>query len=211
MLAAMRGRRTWRRSVATALCSAALSSAAGLASAGEVFVRSREALGPYLSVRLTGEHEHRLLLPNRPACVALSRPEARVRYLDRGFPGRLEAVAGDAGRCEASGVLDLERTRDRRPRPKVPFAPRKTAFWEVIHRDGRHALLRGRFPLAHLVGFAGGGDLVAVVADDESCAGLLASERGALEFRDTGTALRLSAGGSRCALLGLARPRPEAN
>jgi hypothetical protein len=176
----------------------------------EAFVRSRQAIGGYLAVELAGGVEHALLLPATEVCERLSRPEARVRYVDRGFPGRLESPREDGDeRCEAAGILDLERVRDRRPRPEAPFVPRKTAFWRTVHRDGRHALLRGRFPIAHLVGMGGGGDLVAVVADDEDCADVITGERGALEFRDVGRAFRLSAGGSRCPLLGFARPLPE--
>lgn len=186
--------------------------ATGTAAAGDdAFVRSREPIGPYLAVHLAGDSEHHLLLPPTEACVALARPEARVRYVDRGFPGRLEGTQdGEALRCEAAGILDLERIRDRRPRPRAVFDRRRTAFWETTHRDGKHALLRGRFPLAPVLGIAGGQDLVAVVADEARCADIVAGTDGALEYRDAGPALRLSAGDSRCPLLGLARPLPKA-
>lgn len=174
--------------------------------ADEAFIRARSVLGGYLDVHLAGKPEHRLLLPATGICERLSRPEARVRFVDRGFPGRLEPSGGGDERCEAAGVFDLERFRDRRPRPKVPFSPRETAVWETIHRDGRYALLRGRFLLAHLVGMAGGHDLVAVVADDASCADVVAGTRGSLEFRDVGPAFRLA---SRCHVLGFARPLPQ--
>ncbi len=183
-----------------------LAGPAGRAAADEAHVARREAIGPYLAVRLMGGEEHHLLLPVSDACLALSKPEGRVTFVDRGFPGRLEH--GDM-RCEASGVMDLARTRDRRPRAGTPFAPRKTAFWETVHRDGRHALLRGRFPLSFLVGIGGGGDLVAVVADDAACAAAIEGERGSLEFRDTGAhAFFLRAGEQRCPILGFARPPP---
>lgn len=178
--------------------------------ADEAFVRARHVLGGYFDVLLAGKPEHRLLLPATEVCERLSRPEARVRFVGRGFPGWLEPSGGGDERCEAAGVFDLERFRDRRPRPKAPFSPRETAVWETIHRDGRYALLRGRFLLAHLVGMAGGHDLVAVVADDPSCADVVGGTRGALEFRDVGQAFRLSAGSARCHVLGFARPLPPA-
>lgn len=200
-----------RTFLACLVLSLALGASAVPAQADEAYVRSREAIGPYLLVRLGGDSEHALLVPADETCARLSRPEARVRFVDRGFPGWLEPPGGPGtARCEAAGVMDLERIRDRRPRPEAPFSPRKTAFWETVHRDGRHALLRGRFPLAHLVGIGGGGDLVAVVADDERCAGVVAAERGSLEFRDVGTAFRLRVEGPPCPLLGFARPLPRA-
>ncbi|NNL67718.1 MAG: hypothetical protein HKP30_15820, partial [Myxococcales bacterium] len=179
------------------------------AAADEVLVRARNVLGPYFDVQLAGKTAHRLLVPASEVCQRLTRPEARVRFVGRGFPGWLEPAGGGDERCEAAGVFDLERFRDRRPRPKTPFSPRETAVWETFHRDGRHALLRGRFLLAHLVGMAGGHDLVAVVADDAACADVVAGTRGALEFRDVGAAFRLSAGDARCPVLGFARPLPS--
>jgi len=180
--------------------------AAGLLGASDSVIRSVRAVGPYLAVRLAGDEAHALLLPATPGCAAVARPEASVDWVDRGFPGRL--ASGDAT-CSAAGILDLARWRDRRPRPGGPPAPRATARWSVMHRDGSHALLRGRFPLAGLVGMPGGYDLVAVVADDPACAGLFAESEGSLEYRASGpVAYRLAAGDSRCEVLGFARPPP---
>ena len=169
-------------------------------------IRSSRPLGPYLAVEIrpSGGRDLSLLLPAAPQCARIARAEAPVRWVARGFPGRLEA-GGEA--CEAAGILDLAAWRDRRPRPEVPGLPRKTARWTVFHRDGGLALLRGRFPLAGLVGMAGGYDLVAVVPDDGSCAGALLKEVGSLEYRSSGrAAYRLIVGGSPCPVLGFARP-----
>jgi hypothetical protein len=182
---------------------AALVASAALAAA-TAFVRSSEPLGPYLAVQLSGEAEHALLVPASEACVQMLRPEARVSFVARGFPGRMEA---DGARCEAAGILSLETWRDRLPRPRVPPVPRKTARWTLLYRDGQRALLRGRFPLAPLVGMAGSQDLVAVVADDETCRGAIESREGSLEYHAAGRiAYLLLAGGARCHVLGFARP-----
>jgi hypothetical protein len=178
----------------------------GLLGPDEAVVRIARPVGPYLEVHLAGEAELALLVPATPRCTRVARPEASVRWVSRGFPGRLEA--GDEA-CEAAGILDLAAWRDRRPRPDVPPVPRKQARWTVLYRDGRLALLRGRFPLAGLVGMPGGGDLVAVVADDPACAPLLATDVGTLEYRASGRdAFRLLAGEARCPVLGFARPPP---
>jgi len=178
----------------------------GLLGGDDVFVRSTRLVGPYLEVRLAGDAEIAVLLPATAVCVRMARPEARVRWVSRGFPGHVE-VGGEV--CEAAGILDLAAWRDRQPRPDVPPAPRKTARWTVLHRDGRLALLRGRFALAGLVGMPGGQDLVAVVADDGHCKGLLTERDGSLEYRASGRdAFRLLAGDARCPVLGFARPPP---
>jgi hypothetical protein len=178
----------------------------GLLGGSEVVVRSTRPLGPYLEVRLGGDEDLAVLLPATETCARLARPEGSVRWVARGMPGRLED--GDAV-CEAAGILDLTRWRDRRPRPTGALVPSKTARWTLLHRDGRRALLRGRFELAGLVGMPAGYDLVAVIADDASCAGVLDATEGTLEFRPSGrVAFRLIAGGSRCEVLGFARPPP---
>ena len=188
--------------LAPALGAALLASAAGAAS--EAFVRSSRPLGPYVEVQLTGGVEHALLAPASEVCARMLRPEARVSFVWRGFPGRME-TGGE--RCEAAGILVLETWRDRLPRPRVPALPRKTARWQLLHRDGRLALLRGRFPLAPLVGMAGAHDLVAVVADDETCRDVVEGQEGSLEYHAAGrVAYRLAAGASRCHVLGYARP-----
>jgi len=177
----------------------------GLLGPEDAVVRSAQPLGPYLEVRLSSGTEGTLLLPATGACAGIARPEARVAWVQRGFPGRLEGP--DGARCEAAGIGDLAAWRDRRPRPGGPPLPRSTARWEVIHRDGRRGLLRGRFRLAGLVGMPGGDDLVAVVADDGSCEAAFHEDEGSLEYRASGQpAFRLIVGGARCPVLGFARP-----
>lgn len=195
-----------RRARTTLLALAAAGLAGGLLGGSEVFVRSVRPLGPYLEVRLTGGEDHAVLLPATGTCAGLARPEARVRWVGRGVPGRIE---GDGAVCQAAGILDLARWRDRRPRSAGLLVPTKAARWSLMQRDGRRALLRGRFELAGLVGMANGYDLVAVIADDASCAGVIAASQGTLEFRPNGrVAYRLVAGGARCEVLGFARPPP---
>jgi hypothetical protein len=196
----------WTRRLLLALVAVLAAAVAGPAGAGsEAFVRSSRPLGPYLEVQLGGAVEHALLAPASEVCTRMLRPEAVVTFVARGVPGRMEA-GGE--RCEAAGMLLLETWRDRLPRPRVrSVLPRKTARWELLYRDGRLALLRGRFPLATLVGMAGAEDLVAVVADDETCRGVVEGREGSLEYHVAGRmAYRLLSGGSRCHVLGFARP-----
>ncbi|HKJ25573.1 MAG TPA: hypothetical protein VKB65_12165 [Myxococcota bacterium] len=194
------------RKALTGAAIAALLTTGGLLGGEDAVVRAAQPAGPYLQVRLGGGSDVEVLVPATPVCTRLAKPEARVHWVSRGFPGRLES--GDEA-CEAAGIFDLAAWRDRRPRPGGPPLPRKTARWSVIHRDGRLALLRGRFELAGLVGMAGGRDIVAVIADDPRCAGLLEASEGALEYRDSGPdAFRLLSGDAHCPVLGFARPLP---
>ncbi|MBW2448238.1 MAG: hypothetical protein JRG83_20270 [Deltaproteobacteria bacterium] len=86
-----------------------------------------------------------------------------------------------------------------------------TARFELLHRDGRRLLLRGRFQLASLVGMPFGEDLVAVVADDDRCKNAVTQRVGSLEYRSSGrNAFVLIVGGQRCPVLGFARPPPPA-
>jgi hypothetical protein len=180
----------------------------GLLGGDAAVVRSAQRVGPYIEVHLAGGSDAWVLLPGTEVCARLAEPERSVRWVSRGFPGRLEA--GDES-CEAAGIMGLAAWRDRLPRPATPPLPRKTARWSVIHRDGRLALLRGRFELAGLVGMPGGADLVAVIADDGSCAAILARHEGSLEYRASGRdAFRLLSGGAQCPVLGFARPPPPA-
>jgi len=180
--------------------------AAGPAGAAETMTVARvRVVGDYLTIRLSGRSPLAFVAHATEACAQVLRPESRVAWIDRGGAGRLE---GHGAVCELAGLLDLETWRDRRPRPAARPAPRATARYRVVAREGGTAVLRGRFPLAGLVGIPGGQDLVALVDDDERCAGILADDAAALEFRDAGrTAFRL---GPTCAVRGFARPAPAA-
>jgi len=180
----------------------------GLVGPENVMVLSAQPVGPYIEAHLSGDDTGAVLLPLTPTCVAIAQPETWVAWVQRGFPGRLEA-GGEA--CEAAGILDLAAWRDRRPRPEAGPLPRATARFELLHRDGRRLLLRGRFQLASLVGMPFGEDLVAVVADDDRCKNAVTRRVGSLEYRSSGrNAFVLIVGGQRCPVLGFARPPPPA-
>ncbi|MCG8591504.1 MAG: hypothetical protein MJE66_19590 [Proteobacteria bacterium] len=140
----------------------------------------------YLDVTVTtGGAAYRFFLPRTEACDAIARSEADdVRYRNLALFGRLEV--GDLS-CDPVGILSLQAWRDRGPRrARTTAIPRDQATYRVYYRDADFALARGRFALTGLIGIPGGIDTVAVVPNDEACAGVLEREVASIEFRSAG-------------------------
>jgi len=69
------------------------------------------------------------------------------------------------------------------------------------------ALLRGNFPLAGYLGFAGVSDVVAVVPQSPECQGSIESGVASMEYRGKGSrALVLLGGDAPCQMRGLIQP-----
>jgi hypothetical protein len=122
-------------------------------------------------------------------------------------------VRGDA-RCEALGIGSLREWRDRRPRDEYArsIVPSAQASYREIYRDEEVAFLRGNFPLAYKLGFAGLGDVIAVVPLTPVCQPPLQRETATLEFFEAGrNVLTLSSAEGRCNLEGLIRPLAPAD
>lgn len=165
--------------------------------------------GPYLEVWL---HAPGLELvsyaPAAGACRRLLSANETVAYRSGGKGGSFER-SGE--RCEAAGIGSLEQWRDRRPRPgrgsPVPSAP---ARYRVIYLDEEIALVRGRFPLAGLLGWVGGADTVAAIPNRAECRGPLESGEASMRYYPAGReVLALASERELCPIAGLLVPLPE--
>jgi hypothetical protein len=196
-----------------AACSSSAKLQAGLGTTDELHVASRRARGGYLDTLLVGEEGKlalRVFAPDTPTCRYVLEPEQTARYRSRGAAGQL--LRGDQT-CDAVGIGDPFVSRYRQPRGQAAGAspvPRAQASFEKVYEDEDVIFLRGRFPLASLVGWAGGVDTIAVVQNREVCRA--PAERGvaSMEYRPRGgTTLALVGQGGLCRIDGLLIPPAE--
>lgn len=151
----------------------------------DLLVTRVEPRGGYLDATLRGDAGTvRLFVPPTEECRRVLAPEANVQFESVGA-GR---VSRDGVRCDAAGIGPVEELSRRRPNPTVASTaiPREQANWKVVHQDDETIFLRGRFPLAGLVGWAGGDDTVAVVSSASHCREIAARGVGSLEYRPRG-------------------------
>jgi hypothetical protein len=172
----------------------------------DMVVASAEPRGPYLDVVLSG---HGLTLrsftPVSERCRETLAPEATVDYVERGW-GRFRR--GDL-ECDAVGIGDPLISRARTGRAgnvRSATIPREQATFTLLYEDDDVILLRGRFPLARLIGWAGGGDSVAVLSNVPHCR-LDGSGVASMEYRPSGrNTLALVGAQGLCRIEGLIQP-----
>jgi hypothetical protein len=182
---------------------------AGLGSfASDLSVVGVSAHGDYLEATLVG---HGLSLtvftPNDAVCRAVLAPEASVDYVERGIAGRLER---EGARCDAVGIGPPLVQRARQPRGQslrsTPI-PRAQATFGIVHADDELILLRGRFPLAHHVGWSGGDDSVVALPAEPVCRAAAGAGVASMEYRPAGrSALVLVGKDALCPIVGLMLP-----
>jgi hypothetical protein len=162
--------------------------------------------GPYLEVRLRAPGlELVSWAPADEVCREVLDEEQEVLFRSGGTGGTAER---EGRRCDFVGIGSLDEWRKRRPRPRtrspVPSAP---ARFELIYEDAEIALARGRFPLASLLGWAGGGDSVAVIPNTPICQRPLRSGNAALQYFPGGRhVLALASERGLCPIQGLLVP-----
>jgi hypothetical protein len=174
---------------------------------GKGFVVERvQPRGPFLEVDLSGGFALRTYVPPSEDCAFVLAPEKKITYVERGS-GRFER---EDRACDAAGIGEPNISRGRQPRSSAPGSsaiPRAQATFGVLYEDADVLLLRGRFPLAHLVGWAGGADSVAVVPNEENCQGAITGGVASMEYRASGRiSLALVGPGGLCPIVGLIRP-----
>jgi hypothetical protein len=174
----------------------------------ELTVTRVEPRGGYLDATLRGEAGAlRVFAPPTEECRRALAPEAKVQFESVGA-GR---VSRDGVRCDAAGFGPVEELSRRRGDPTVFSSPipREQATFEIVHQDAESTFLRGRFPLAALVGWAGGDDTIAVVSASETCREVAARGVGSLEYRPRGDdTLALLGSRGLCRIEALIRPPP---
>lgn len=152
----------------------------------------------------------RTFLPANEVCGRVVRTEEGVQYVSDGPYGTL--TRGE-DRCEAVGIGSLAQWRDKGPRGESrSLIPSAQASYRMVYEDEEVAFLRGDFPLASRLGFAGMGDTIAVVPKLAICQPPLARERSTLEYFFAGrNVLTLSSNQGRCPIEGLIRPLTAAD
>ena len=165
--------------------------------------------GEFLDATLFGSGVTlRTFVPATEACGRTLAPEAEVAFVRTGAAGKVRnAVQGTE--CGAVGIGTLSLWRRGRPAGGPPV-PRELASSRGVYRDDDVAFLRGRFPLAGLVGWTTLADTLAVVPRTPACDAVRAREAATLEYRPAGTpVLALVEAGGSCPILGFIRPPPR--
>jgi hypothetical protein len=163
--------------------------------------------GEYLEATLSGgAGTLRLYVPPSEACRGVLAPEASVAYAAEGA-GR---VTREGEGCDAAGIGPVDELRRRRGDPTsltTSAIPREQASYRVVYEDEEFTFLRGRFPLAGLVGWSGGEDTIAVVSNAPECRAVAGRSTSSLEFRPRGgNTLTLVSQPQPCLIEGLIRP-----
>jgi hypothetical protein len=172
---------------------------AGCATTKASYVTISEGRGSYIDASFSSSSgEWRFLFPADEACAAVLQPEAPITYSPGGMWGRFRSPDGTV--CEPAGVGNLNKWR--RSRVEGEMMPSSPARWEIEHRDDQVFLLRGRFAVATRIGFAGTYDLVAMVANDDTCRPVAESGAATLVFRSSGSRAFML---GRCPVLAFAR------
>jgi len=178
----------------------------------ELIVAHLDERGPYLDVGLAGHGLYlRSFVPASDVCRAVLRPEAEVKYVERGVGGRFER---EEHSCDAVGFGDPLIRGARQPRAagrRSGPVPRAQATFRTIYEDADVVLLRGRFPLASKIGWAGGQDSVAVVDNVARCRRPVEKGVASMEYRPAGrNTLALVGDKGLCRIEGLIQPPGQA-
>jgi len=165
--------------------------------------------GPYLDAVIEREGSSlRLFFPASDACRRVVRVEAVVEYKASSVPGTLTNKQGE---CDGVGIGSLRFWRDRRPRQSRQVIPRGNAEFRRVYQDSELTLVRGRFPYANQVGWAGGWDTLAALPRNAACDALVARGSASLEFRHAGPEpYRLVTSEGNCPIEGFLRPLQDA-
>jgi len=199
------------RRLATAALLALLSACSTFGSEGSLEVESVVARAGYLDVWLSGHGiRMRSFAVDDPTCGRVLARGKEVGYLERGIGGRFHR--GEE-RCDAVGIGDPRMQRSNMPRSTGGggVIPRGQAVFQTLYEDEEVLMLRGRFPLSNRVGWGGGVDSVALVANDGTCRAAIQGGVASIEFRASGrNTLALVAPSGLCRIEGLLLPPANA-
>lgn len=165
----------------------------------------------YLDTELA-DHKRtvRTYLPANSNCRDVAKLGAAVRFDRAGAYGTLRR--GEQS-CIAAGIGSLDWWRSKRPRPNTTSpVPSAMASYRTVYQDESVVFLRGRFPLAGLLGFTAMGDGIAVVPNSPLCERPIRQGSATLEYFYGGAnVLTLSSSDGRCPIQGLLRPLTESD
>jgi hypothetical protein len=165
------------------------------------------ARGSYLDAVIERQGSSlRLFFAANDACRRVVRVEAVVEYKATSVPGKVKNAQEE---CDAVGIGSLRFWRDRRPRQSKRVIPRGNAEFRSVYQDSDLTLVRGRFPYANQIGWAGGWDTLAALPRNAACDALVARGSASIEFRVAGPEpYRLVTGEGRCTIEAFLRPLP---
>jgi hypothetical protein len=165
------------------------------------------ARGPYLDAVIERpDSSLRFFFPASDACRRVVRVEAVVDYA---ATSTLGTVKNAHGACVSVGIGSLRAWRDRRPRQSKQVLPRGNAEFRSVYEDSEITLVRGRFPYANQIGWAGGWDTLAALPRNEACDALVARGSASIEFRVAGPdPYRLVTGKGGCTIEAFLKPLP---
>lgn len=180
-------------------------------SGAERTVASVVEIDRYLDTQLQNDNDTvRTFLPANATCRAVAKRGAAVRF---GSTGAYGTVQRGEQTCTAAGIGSLGWWRSTRPRPNTASpVPSALANYRTVYEDESVVFLRGRFPLAQLLGFAAMGDAIAVVPNSKLCRRPISQGSSTLEYFFGGrNVLTLSSSDGRCPIQGLLRPLTESD
>lgn len=164
--------------------------------------------GPYLDALLArpGSDPLRFFFPADDGCRAVVRVESHVAYSAETIPG---IVRNANGECGSVGLGSLRVWRDRRGRQSRRVLPTGNASYRVVYQDHDLTLVRGRFPYANQIGWAGGWDTLASLPRGAACDALAVRGNATIEFRVAGPEpYRLISGPEPCPIDAFLKPLP---
>ncbi len=164
--------------------------------------------GDYLEVRMQGDgFELHNFFANSEICNQVFQAGEPVSYNAIGPLGEFRRFDQQ---CNAIGVWDLVRHRNRYPSTgslRGSPVPRAQANYRVILSEPDLILLRGSFPLASHLKFAGSDDLIAAITPGDQCDPVSERPTSSVEFRPSGKrALSLVGPSGLCEIQGLITP-----
>lgn len=137
------------------------------------------------------------------SCRALLVDGSQVEYRGGGAFGE---VAGSAGDCLAEGTACLRKWHDRQSRRMVHGKARVIARFQKTYEDDSVLVIRGRLPLATVLGLIAD-DLVAILPARAECRAVAESGEAFMNYeRSVGPVFSLTSAETRCEFLGLAQP-----
>jgi len=178
--------------------------------ATELTVQRITPRAEFLEVNLVGSGlDLTVYVPATEECAFVLKPEEPIGYTERGVAGRFDR---EGVQCDSVGFGDPLIRGARQPRSsnlRSSPVPRSQASFRVMHEDEEVIMLRGRFPQARRIAWAGANDSIAVVQNTSVCRAAIEGGVASMEYRASGNnTLTLVGREGLCRIVGLVIPRP---
>ncbi len=164
--------------------------------------------GQWFEVTLLSPELNRLFYFARDEpCTEVLEQDSEVSYRRTGGYGYVEK---GSLRCDVAGIGQLRSCRDSYGRPGTGASrakPRQRAEYRSFWSDEEIVMLRGKFPLAAMIGWPRADDTIAVFKREERCGPTLERGNAFMEYNPNGPSpLVLVQAGGGCPVEALIRP-----